>query len=75
MSKLKEKLSRIVQEADDSLLEGLDNFVNHLREEQEPYNLSDAQKRELDQRMERYEAGEGMSHSWEDVKKSISKDA
>lgn len=46
-------------------------LIEHHHRSKEGFELSEAQKRELDRRRERHEAGESRSYTWEEAKAMI----
>jgi putative addiction module component (TIGR02574 family) len=71
---IKKKLTSAINEIDDTnFLQALHTIVNAKKEEEAVYQLSAAQKKELDRRQARHRSGESKSHSWRAVKKSLLK--
>ena len=71
---LKKKLTRAINEIDDTrFLEALHTIVSSKQEEELVYELSAAQKKELDRRLANYKSGKSKTYSWEEVKHSLLK--
>jgi hypothetical protein len=59
---------RLLKEEDQGWLLEL---IEHHNRSREGFELSEAQKRELDERRARYERGEGRSYTWEETIRSV----
>lgn len=59
---------RLLKEEDQGYLLEL---IEHHNRSREGFELSEAQKRELDERRARYERGEGRSYTWEETIRSV----
>jgi putative addiction module component (TIGR02574 family) len=71
---IKKKLTKAINEIDDSdFLQALHTIVNSKKEEESAYQLSAAQKKELDKRLASHKSGQSKSYSWTEVKKSLLK--
>ena len=71
---IKKKLAKAINEIDDSdFLKALHTIVSSKQEEEAIYQLSNAQKKELDKRAANHKAGLSKSFSWVEVKKSLLK--
>ena len=71
---IKKKLAKAISEIDDSdFLKALHTIVSSKQEEEAIYQLSNAQKKELDKRAANHKAGLSKSFSWAEVKKSLLK--
>ncbi|HWR32732.1 MAG TPA: addiction module protein, partial [Chitinophagaceae bacterium] len=71
---IKKKLAKAINEIDDTdFLKALQTIVNSKKEEENIYQLSSEQKRELDKRQARHQSGESKSYSWTAVKRSLPK--
>ncbi len=71
---IKKKLTKAINEIDDpGFLKALHTIVNSKNEETMAYQLSAAQKKELDSRQARHKSGQSKSYSWAEVKKSLLK--
>ncbi len=71
---IKKKLTKAINEIDDSdFLQALHTIVNSKKEEESAYQLSSAQKKELDKRLASHKSGQSKSYSWAKVKKSLLK--
>lgn len=71
---IKKKLAKAINEIDDpDFLEALHTIVNSKKDEESAYQLSTAQKKELDSRQTRHKSGQSKSYSWAEVKKSLLK--
>ena len=71
---IKKKITQAISEIDDSdFLQALHTIVSSKKEEDAIYQLSSAQKKELDKRRASHKSGESKSHSWTEVKKSLLK--
>lgn len=71
---IKKKLAKAIKEIDDpDFLEALHTIVNSKKDEELAYQLSTAQKKELDSRQARHKSGQSKSYSWAEVKKSLLK--
>ena len=71
---IKKKLTKAISEIDDSdFLLALHTIVNSKKEEESAYQLSVAQKKELDKRVANHKSGRSKSYSWAEVKKSLLK--
>ena len=71
---IKKKLTKAINEIDDSeFLVALHTIVNSKKEEEKIYQLSSAQKKELDRRQARHKSGESKSYTWATVKKLLLK--
>lgn len=71
---IKKKLTSAINEIDDNdFLQALHTIVNAKKEEDAIYQLSPAQKRELDKRQARHRSGNSKSYSWAATKKSFLK--
>ncbi|MDZ4795465.1 MAG: hypothetical protein SGI83_14385 [Bacteroidota bacterium] len=71
---IKKKLTKAINEIDDpGFLEALHTIVNSKKDEELAYQLSAAQKKELDARKTRHKFGQSKSYSWAAVKKSLLK--
>ena len=66
---LRKKIIGIVQDADESYLKKLDEFIS--MSQNASFVLSDDQKAELDKRRERHLSGESKSYSWQEVKQNL----
>jgi len=71
---IKKKLTKAINEIDDpGFLQALHTIVNSKKEEEALYQLSAAQKKELDRREALHKSGAGKSYTWTAVKKSLLK--
>jgi len=71
---IKKKLTTAINKIDDNdFLQALHTIVNAKKEEEAIYELSPAQKKELDKRQARHQSGESKSYSWAAAKKSLLK--
>ncbi len=69
---IKKKLTKAINEIDDAgFLEALHTIVNSKKEEENNYQLSPAQKKELDKRHAAHKSGQSKSYAWGTVKKSL----
>lgn len=69
-SLLKKKLTKAIDNIDDAdFLQALHTIVSSKTEE--TFELTVAQKKELDKRMADHKAGRSKSSSWDEVKKSL----
>ena len=71
---IKKKLTKAINEIDDTdFLQALHTIVSSKKEEKFAYQLSAAQKKELDKRQANHKSGLSKSYSWAAVKKSLLK--
>ena len=71
---IKKKLTKAINEIDDpDFLKALHTIVNSKKDEELAYQLSAAQKKELNSRQTRHKSGQSKSYSWSEVKKSLLK--
>ncbi|MBI2730851.1 MAG: addiction module protein [Sphingobacteriales bacterium] len=71
---LKKKLTKAINEIEDEqFLKALDTIVSSKQEDEMIYELSAAQKKELDKRLANYKAGKTKTYSWEEVKATLLK--
>ena len=69
---LKKKLTKAINEIDDAgLLEAVYTILEKQLASPPEYELTKAQKRELDRRLAGHKAGSTKSSPWDDVKKSL----
>jgi hypothetical protein len=70
---LRNKLQELMQYANDmDLANAFDDFVKVYKNDKSPSVLSEVQQKEVDRRRAKYLAGEGKSHTWQEVKSKIS---
>ncbi|MBI1782906.1 MAG: addiction module protein [Sphingobacteriales bacterium] len=70
---LKKKLTEAISKIEDEqFLEALHTIITS-RQEEELYELSAAQQKELDRRLASYKAGKTKTYSWEEVKANLLK--
>jgi Putative addiction module component len=71
---LKKKLTKAINEIEDEqFLKALDTIVSSKQEDEMIYELSAAQKKELDKRKANHLSGKSPSYSWAQVKKAALK--
>lgn len=71
---LKRKLAKAINEIDDAqFLQALHTIVTSKNEEDVIYELTAAQKKELDRRQANHLSGKSKSFSWSEVKKAALK--
>lgn len=71
---IKKKLKEAINEIDDSdFLQALHTIVNSKKEGEALYQLTPAQKKELNRRQARHKSGQSKSYSWAEAKKSLLK--
>jgi putative addiction module component (TIGR02574 family) len=71
---LKKKLTKAINEIEDEqFLKALDTIVSSKQEDEMIYELSAAQKKELDRRKANHLSGKSPSYSWAQVKKAALK--
>lgn len=71
---LKKKLTKAINEIEDEqFLEALHTIVSSKQEDEMIYELSAAQKKELDKRKANHLSGKSRSYSWAEVKKAALK--
>jgi putative addiction module component (TIGR02574 family) len=69
---LRKKVLEYIQSADDRLLHMIQELAESYQK-QEGVELSEAQKVELDKRLERFKRGETQFYTWEETKAKIIK--
>jgi len=71
---LKKKLTKAINKIDDTeFLEALHTIVVSKQEDEIIYDLTNAQKKELDKRRANHLSGRSKSHTWAEVKKTALK--
>lgn len=71
---IKKKLTKAINEIDDAaFLTALHTIVNNKKEEEDIYELSASQKKELDRRRSRHKAGQSRSYTLSSLQKSLIK--
>ena len=74
VTRLKQDLTKAINEIDDThFLQALHTIVTSRQDEQVRYQLSTAQKNELDLRKESHIKGKSKSYTWAEVKKEALK--
>jgi hypothetical protein len=71
---IKKKLTRAINEIEDpGFLQALHTIVSSKKEEENIYQLSASQKKELDKREAMHKSGQSKSYAWPAVNKSLLK--
>ncbi len=65
-----ELAQRLLATHDKNLLRAIDMLFT---QEDEKFELNDAQKKEIDRRLQKIESGKAQLYSWEEVKKTFGK--
>lgn len=68
---LRKRVQNYIKAADDHLLRLIEALVVSYQEDVTEEKLTDVQKKELDRRLQRYNEGKTVFHTWEEVEAKL----
>jgi putative addiction module component (TIGR02574 family) len=68
---LRKRVQNYIKAADDRLLRLIEALVVSYQEDVTEEKLTDVQKKELDRRLQRYNEGKTVFHTWEEVEAKL----